>query len=86
MKIKTFVTIFPHTENIHLIKDVGMIPYILQKHHDFDSYIATYNNGNYQFLDTEVKGLKIRFIKKIFRKDFFNILFFIVEFDFYVFA
>lgn len=61
-----FVTLFPETENVHLLKDVGMIPYILFKHCGYDSTLACYkNSSNYTFLDNEVKGLKIDFIKKI---------------------
>lgn len=59
-----FATIFPETENVHLIKDVGMIPYIMYKKYGFDSKIICYNNGNYPYLKSDVNGLKIDFIKK----------------------
>lgn len=61
-KQKTFVTLYPETENVHLTKDVGMIAYIMYKHFDYDSHIACYKNGEYPYLNTEVKGLKIDFI------------------------
>lgn len=59
---KKFVTIFPETDNSHLTKDVGMIPYIMYKNFNFDSKIVCYKNGEYPYLKKEVKGLKIEFI------------------------
>ncbi|MEG6570381.1 glycosyltransferase [Thermoanaerobacterium thermosaccharolyticum] len=58
-----FVTLFPETENVHLVKDVGMIPFILHKKYGYDSKIVCYNNGDYPYLNNEVKGLKIEFIE-----------------------
>jgi len=60
----TFVTMFPETQNVHLIKDVGMIPYIMHKEYGLDSKIVCYNNGEYPYIKNEVYGLKIDFIKK----------------------
>lgn len=54
-----FVTLFPKASNVHLIKDVGQIPYILTKNHDDIDAILV---GNY--IDTQgsytddVQGLK----------------------------
>lgn len=60
-----FVTLYLKTENVHLTKDVGMIPYYLYKDHDIESYVATYDNsGAYPYAEKEVKGLKLDFIKK----------------------
>ena len=60
-----FVTIFPETENVHLVKDVGMIPYIMYKYFGYNSKIVCYkNNQNYEYLENEVKGLKIEFLEK----------------------
>lgn len=56
--------LFHKAENIHLTKDIGMIPYLLQKHFDFDTTLICYKNGDYPYLENEVKGLKIDFIKK----------------------
>ncbi|MBT2678864.1 methyltransferase domain-containing protein [Bacillus sp. ISL-35] len=61
---KNFVTLFPETENVHLTKDVGMIGYTLYKKHDFNSTIACYENGDYPYLEKEVRGLNIDFISK----------------------
>jgi len=58
------ICLFHQLENIHLTKDVGMIPYILQQEFDYESTMLCYNNGNYDYLNNEVKGLKIEFIKK----------------------
>jgi len=59
-----FATFFPHCENVHLTKEVGMIPYILYRDFGYDSYLICYNNGDYPGLDTEVSGLKLLFFKK----------------------
>lgn len=59
-----FITMFPEAENIHLIKDVGQIPYILQQEYGFDSAIVCYPNGDYPYLHSEVKGLKMDFLSK----------------------
>lgn len=60
-----FVTLFPDTKNVHLLKDVGMIPYMLHQLYKVDSYIALYqSNEEYPYLQNEVKGLKLEFIKK----------------------
>lgn len=60
-----FVTLFLKTENVHLLKDVGMIPYHLFKDHDLDCTVACYKNSEeYSYADNEVKGLKLDFVKK----------------------
>lgn len=60
-----FVTMFPLARNIELIKDVGMIPFIMHKEYGFDSIVVCYNNSEYKYLEHEVKGLKVEFIKKL---------------------
>jgi glycosyltransferase involved in cell wall biosynthesis len=60
----TFATFFPECQNVHLIKDVGMIPYILERDSGYESYIITYNNDEYMHLDGAAKGLKMLFLKK----------------------
>ena len=42
MNRKKFYTMMENLENVHLIKDVGMFPYVLQKEGYFDSYIVGY--------------------------------------------
>ena len=76
--MQSFLTIFPGTENVHLIKDVGMLPFILHEEFGYDSTIASYKNGEYPYLETEVKGLKHVFIKKKFRNPIFDVLWFLL--------
>lgn len=76
--MQRFLTIFPTAENIHLIKDVGMIPYVLHKEFNYDATIACYKNGDYPYLDTEVLGLKQQFIPKIFNNYTLDSLMFIL--------
>ncbi|MCE7041279.1 glycosyltransferase family 4 protein [Dyadobacter sp. CY312] len=65
MKNKRWLTLFLDTENIHLTKDVGMIPFILFREFRYDSTIASYQNGEYPNIVTDVKGLKQLFVKKL---------------------
>lgn len=64
MKQKTnFVTIFTDTENFHLVKDVGQLPYFMYRTEGYDAELITYkNNKEYPYLNHEVKGLKLSFI------------------------
>lgn len=79
MKKKNFLCIFPKGKNIHLIKDVGMIPYSLQENGYYNSTIAFYEDKkNLCFLDNEVKGLKYVKIKKFFKYDNLNIFIFLL--------
>lgn len=62
-----FVTLFLKTENVHLQKDVGMIPFLLHKYYGYDSAIVTYpNSASYPYAENEVKGLSLHFLKKRF--------------------
>lgn len=74
-----FVTLFPETQNVHLIKDVGMIPYVMYKEFNFESVIVCYQNDNYEYLETEVKGLKIDFLKKYSRKSVINGVIYLIK-------
>src|ERR1700748_3871781 len=68
---RTFVTIFPICENVHLTKDLGQIPYFLHKKYGYDSAIVCYKNSeHYNNVEGEVKGLKIDFIKNESRLSF----------------
>lgn len=71
------LTIFPNTENIHLIKDVGMIPYTLHNDYSYESTLACFDNGDYPYLKTEVCGLKLVFIKQRFSNELLNVLCFL---------
>lgn len=59
-----FVTLFPQAENVHLIKDVGMIPYIMQMSYGYQATLACYGQGDYSYLRSEVQGLTIDRISK----------------------
>lgn len=59
-----FCTLFLHTENVHLMKDVGQLPYCLQNDFGYNSFIVTYNNGSYPYIKHEMKGLHLKFVKK----------------------
>lgn len=64
--MRTFVTLFEKTENIHLIKDVGQIPYLMHHYFGYDSTIVTYKNSKSNpYLQSEVLGLKLKFIPKV---------------------
>lgn len=77
MRKKKFITIFPNGKNIHLVKDVGMIPYMLHKEGFYDSTIAFYENENeLPYLKTEVNGLQYKRVKKKFKHEDLNIFFF----------
>jgi glycosyltransferase involved in cell wall biosynthesis len=58
----TFAVFFPGCLDIHLTKDVGMIPYIMHRNLGYNSYLICYKNGNYPQLDACVPGLKILFL------------------------
>lgn len=59
-----FCTLFLKTENVHLMKDIGQLPFCLKEDYGYHAYIATYNNGEYPYLTNEVKGLELKFVKK----------------------
>lgn len=58
-----FVTLFLRMKNVHLLKDVGMIPYMLMRDYGVDStMVCMKNESDYSYLEDKVKGLKIRFL------------------------
>ncbi|MGL5416403.1 MAG: glycosyltransferase family 4 protein [Clostridium sp.] len=67
--MKKWVTIFPECKNFHLIKDVGYIPYMMHKKFGFDSHMVSFKNDEYEYLENELKGLKIDFIENGFLGD-----------------
>jgi hypothetical protein len=69
---RRFITIFPPIENIHLIKDVGMYPYSMQKYCDFESGIAINYGQEYPYLSQELKGLKSYVLPSIFKNSVNN--------------
>ncbi|MFC3199213.1 glycosyltransferase family 4 protein [Parapedobacter deserti] len=75
--MKRFLTIFPQLRNVHLTKDVGMIPYFLQREQHYDCTIACFGYDQYPYLEQEVQGLKLKVIKRLFKSDFLNLVLFI---------
>lgn len=62
--MKHFVTLFPPARNVHLIKDVGQIPYQMHRQFGYRSTLVSYQNEpEYSYLDEEVKGLNITFLE-----------------------
>ncbi|MDL2207996.1 glycosyltransferase [Parabacteroides sp. OttesenSCG-928-O15] len=64
-KKKRFVTLFPLSQHVHLLKDVGMIPYIMYRDYGYDATLVCFEDKDgYPALQNEVKGLKIDFLKE----------------------
>ena len=42
-----FVTLFPECENVHLMKEQGMIPYFMSKEYNMDGVVACYMDSCY---------------------------------------
>jgi glycosyltransferase involved in cell wall biosynthesis len=62
---KVFCTLFPTAENIHLVKDVGQIPYIMAKRFGYSAFLAAYGQEKeYVYLSNEVKGLRYYHVRK----------------------
>lgn len=80
MKKKNFICVFPQGENIHLIKDVGMIPFVLGKEGYYNTTIAFYEDQiNLPYLQNEVNGLNYKKIPRFFKYESLNILFFLIR-------
>lgn len=76
---KNFLTIFPLGENVHLTKDVGMIPYVLMKEGYYNSKISFYcDESDLPSLRKEVEGLEYKRIKKYSKYEELNILYFLL--------
>jgi len=59
-----FTLLFEALENVHLHKDVGQIPFQMQKYFGYRSQIVCrQNEERYNYLDRELQGLDLRFIK-----------------------
>lgn len=59
-----YCVLYLPTENVNLVKDMGMIPYELYKLFDYDAYVISYKNGDYPYLQEEVKGLKMDYVER----------------------
>lgn len=78
MEKKRFLTIFPQGRNIHMSKDVGMIPFYLQKDHNYVCTVATYYNSDDLGLSPIDFDLKRRYIKSIFKNSLVDGLLFVI--------
>lgn len=59
-----WITLYTESANVHLTKDVGLIPYYLYLQHGVDATLVTYKNDeDYPFSRNQVKGLKIDFLE-----------------------
>jgi len=76
---KRILTIFPDCRNFHLIKDVGLIPYVLYKEFGFQSTILTYKNDNYSFLGKDINGVQIEFLKKYTNNKYLDVLIYLLK-------
>ena len=70
-KKKSFVTIFPEVEDVHLIKDVGMIPWAVAKYKGMDGKILVPRHSDFPRA-LEVPGLKLERTYGLFRKQRWN--------------
>ena len=71
--MKKFLCLFPRGRNIELVKDVGMIPFMLQKEGYYKSYIAFYKDmEELPYLKTEVKGLNYLRVSQTFKNEEWN--------------
>lgn len=59
-----YCVLFPEAHNVHLIKDVGMIPYKLRQLYGYRAVLAAYDNGVYPYLQDVVPGLELDFIPR----------------------
>ena len=66
-KTKTYCLLY-NVGNVHLLKELGLLAWGMHKYLGYDSFMATYKNGNYDYLKY-LPGLRLEFIPKI-KKDF----------------
>ncbi len=63
--MKKFVTLYWQAENVELVKDNGQIPYQMQKLFGYESQLVCNKSPNgYPYLDSEAKGLELKFLKQ----------------------
>ncbi len=64
-KKKRVVAMAPHEEgwfNVELVKDCGLVPYLLYKNHGCDAVMVGVRAEEYTYLDTCVKGMQMEFL------------------------
>lgn len=60
----TVATLFFDIENIHLIKDPGMIPFTLQQYYGWKAIIPLWQNRKYEYKETYFKNIETPFLKE----------------------
>lgn len=63
---KRYGMIHLKSTNVHLVKDMGMIPFKLYENYGYDSTLITFKKGEFTFQNDVVKGLKLDFVKNRF--------------------
>lgn len=58
---RVLAVLYPECEDVHLTKDIGMIPHVLGAHHGFDSRLYTHDRGPYARA-SEIPGVSLRVI------------------------
>jgi glycosyltransferase involved in cell wall biosynthesis len=61
---RTFVTLFPTATDIHLVKDVGQIPYILARDFGYDSTLVSESDSPFENLQSDTPGLAVKRISR----------------------
>ncbi len=61
--MKRLDLIFEKLLNLHLVKDVGQIPYLLGKYFDFSSSIICKNNDDYDYFGGDIHRPKLIFVR-----------------------
>lgn len=57
-----FIFLFPECDNLHLMKEIGLFPYYLNKFYGINAKVLTYKRGDYPYLDLELRGLNVDFL------------------------
>lgn len=62
IKCKSYITIFPECETVHLKKDVGMLPYSMGKYQGYEFKIVCYDHGD--FCESDINKYHIECIEE----------------------
>ena len=78
--MKTFVTLFERSNNEILLKDVGMIPFFINQHEEFQASVATCRmSGEYSYIDKYLNGFKVEFIPYKFKDEWLNGVYYLIK-------
>jgi len=78
---QNYVLIYPGLWNIHLIKDVGMIPFTMAKSFNYNACILTYDNDNYKYLQDHLKdeNFSLNFLKKRYKNQRYDVIRYLIR-------